>query len=138
MVREGKQVCIVSLGTRLEECKIAANNLESKGITTTIVDARFAKQLDEELILRCARQHQMMITIEEGSIGGFGSHVAHLLAEKGIFDKGLKFRSLMLPDIFIDQDTPEKMYDVAGLNAKQITEKILDVFFSKEGIKIIK
>ena len=138
VVREGKQVCIVSLGTRLEECKIAANNLESKGITTTIVDARFAKPLDEELILRCARQHQMMITIEEGSIGGFVSHVAHLLAEKGIFDKGLKFRSLMLPDIFIDQDTPEKMYDVAGLNAKQITEKILDVFFSKEGIKIIK
>ena len=138
VVREGKQVCIVSLGTRLEECKIAANNLESKGITTTIVDARFAKPLDEELILRCARQHQMMITIEEGSIGGFGSHVAHLLAEKGIFDKGLKFRSLMLPDIFIDQDTPEKMYDVAGLNAKQITEKILDIFFSKEGIKIIK
>ena len=138
VVREGKQVCIVSLGTRLEECKIAANNLESKGITTTIVDARFAKPLDEELILRCARQHQMMITIEEGSIGGFGSHVAHLLAEKGIFDKGLKFRSLMLPDIFIDQDIPEKMYDVAGLNAKQITEKILDVFFSKEGIKIIK
>ena len=138
VVREGKQVCIVSLGTRLEECKIAANNLESKGITTTIVDARFAKPLDEELILRCARQHQMMITIEEGSIGGFGSHVAHLLAEKGIFDKGLKFRSLMLPDIFIDQDTPEKMYDVAGLNAKQITEKILDVFFGKEAIKIIK
>ena len=138
VVREGKQVCIVSLGTRLEECKIAANNLESKGITTTIVDARFAKPLDEELILRCARQHQMMITIEEGSIGGFGSHVAHLLAEKGIFDKGLKFRSLMLPDIFIDQDTPEKMYDVAGLNAKQIAEKILDVFFSKEAIKIIK
>ncbi len=138
VVREGKQVCIVSLGTRLEECKIAANNLESKGITTTIVDARFAKPLDEELILRCARQHQMMITIEEGSIGGFGSHVAHLLAEKGIFDEGLKFRSLMLPDIFIDQDTPEKMYDVAGLNAKQITEKILDILFSKEGIKIIK
>jgi 1-deoxy-D-xylulose-5-phosphate synthase len=138
VVREGKQVCIVSLGTRLEECKIAANNLESKGITITIVDARFAKPLDEELILRCARQHQMMITIEEGSIGGFGSHVAHLLAEKGIFDKGLKFRSLMLPDIFIDQDTPEKMYDVAGLNAKQITEKILDILFGKEGIKIIK
>ena len=83
-------------------------------------------------------QHDMMITIEEGSIGGFGSHVAQLLADKGIFDKGLKFRSLMLPDIFIDQDTPEKMYDVAGLNAKQITQKILDVFFSKDSIKIIK
>ena len=138
VIREGKQVCIVSLGTRLEECKIAANNLDSKGITTTIIDARFAKPLDEELITRCARKHDMMITIEEGSIGGFGSHVANLLAEKGIFDKGLKFRSMMLPDVFIEQDTPEKMYDVAGLNAKQITEKILDVFFSKEGIKIIK
>ncbi len=138
VIREGKQVCIVSLGTRLEECKIAADNLDNKGITTTIIDARFAKPLDEELITRCARKHDMMITIEEGSIGGFGSHVANLLAEKGIFDKGFKFRSMMLPDVFIEQDTPEKMYDVAGLNAKQITEKILDVFFSKEGIKIIK
>ena len=138
VVQEGTNVCILSLGTRLEECKIAAKELKNKGISTTIVDARFAKPLDEELIIRCAREHEMMITIEEGSIGGFGSHVANLLAEKGIFDKGLKFRSLMLPDVFIDQDTPEKMYDVAGLNAKQITEKILDVFFSKEAIKIIK
>jgi 1-deoxy-D-xylulose-5-phosphate synthase len=138
VVQEGTNVCILSLGTRLEECKIAAKELKNKGISTTIVDARFAKPLDEELIVRCAREHDMMITIEEGSIGGFGSHVANLLAEKGIFDKGLKFRSLMLPDVFIDQDTPEKMYDVAGLNAKQITEKILDVFFSKEAIKIIK
>ena len=138
VVQEGTNVCILSLGTRLEECKIAAKELKNKGISTTIVDARFAKPLDEELIVRCAREHDMMITIEEGSIGGFGSHVANLLAEKGIFDKGLKFRSLMLPDVFIDQDTPEKMYDVAGLNAKQITEKILDVFFSKEDIKIIK
>ena len=138
VVQEGTNVCILSLGTRLEECKIAAKELKNKGISTTIVDARFAKPLDKELIIRCAREHEMMITIEEGSIGGFGSHVANLLAEKGIFDKGLKFRSLMLPDVFIDQDTPEKMYDVAGLNAKQITEKILDVFFSKEAIKIIK
>jgi 1-deoxy-D-xylulose-5-phosphate synthase len=138
IIQQGKQVCILSLGTRLEECKIAANQLENKGITTTIVDARFAKPLDEELIITCAKKHEMMITIEEGSIGGFGSHVANLLAEKGIFDKGLKFRSMMLPDIFIDHDTPEKMYDVAGLNAKQIAQKILDVFFSKDGIKIIK
>ena len=138
VVQEGTNVCILSLGTRLEECKIAAKELKNKGISTTIVDARFAKPLDEELIIRCAREHDMMITIEEGSIGGFGSHVANLLAEKGIFDKGLKFRSLMLPDVFIDQDTPEKMYDVAGLNAKQITEKILDIFFNKETIKVIK
>ena len=138
VVQEGTNVCILSLGTRLEECKIAAKELKNKGISTTIVDARFAKPLDEELIIRCAREHEMMITIEEGSIGGFGSHVANLLAEKGIFDKGLKFRSLMLPDVFIDQDTPEKMYDVAGLNAEQITEKILDIFFNKETIKVIK
>ena len=138
VVQEGTNVCILCLGTRLEECKIAAKELKNKGISTTIVDARFAKPLDEELIVRCAREHDMMITIEEGSIGGFGSHVANLLAEKGIFDKGLKFRSLMLPDVFIDQDTPEKMYDVAGLNAKQITEKILDIFFNKETIKVIK
>ena len=138
VVQEGTNVCILSLGTRLEECKIAAKELKNKGISTSIVDARFAKPLDEELIIRCAREHKMMITIEEGSIGGFGSHVANLLAEKGIFDKGLKFRSLMLPDVFIDQDTPEKMYDVAGLNAKQITEKILDIFFNKETIKVIK
>lgn len=138
VVQEGTNVCILSLGTRLEECKIAAKELKNKGISTSIVDARFAKPLDEELIIRCAREHEMMITIEEGSIGGFGSHVANLLAEKGIFDKGLKFRSLMLPDVFIDQDTPEKMYDVAGLNAKQIKEKILDIFFDKNSIKIIK
>ena len=138
VVQEGTNVCILSLGTRLEECKIAAKELKNKGISTSIVDARFAKPLDEELIIRCAREHKMMITIEEGSIGGFGSHVANLLAEKGIFDKGLKFRSLMLPDVFIDQDTPEKMYDVAGLNAKQIIEKILDIFFNKETIKVIK
>ena len=138
VVQEGTNVCILSLGTRLEECKIAAKELKNKGISTTIVDARFAKPLDEELIIRCAREHEMMITIEEGSIGGFGSHVANLLAEKGIFDKGLKFRSMTLPDVFIDQDTPEKMYDVAGLNAKQITKKILDIFFNKETIKVIK
>ena len=138
VVQEGTNVCILSLGTRLEECKIAAKELKNKGISTTIVDARFAKPLDEELIIRCAREHEMMITIEEGSIGGFGSHVANLLAEKGIFDKGLKFRSLMLPDVFIDQDTPEKMYDVAGLNAEQITKRILDIFFNKETIKVIK
>ena len=122
----------------MEECKIAAKQLDPKGITTTIVDARFAKPLDQDLILRCAREHEMMITIEEGSIGGFGSHVSHLLSEKGFFDKGLKFRSMTLPDIFIDQDTPEKMYDIAGLNAKQIAEKIENVFFNKDGIKIIK
>ena len=138
IIQEGKQICILSLGTRLEECKIAASELKNKGITTTIIDARFAKPLDKELILKSANTHEVLITIEEGSIGGFGSHVANLLAENGIFDKGLKFRSMILPDIFIDQDTPEKMYDVAGLNAKHIVQKVLDVFFSKDGIRVIK
>lgn len=138
IIQEGKQICLLSLGTRLEECKIAANELKNKGITTTIIDARFAKPLDKELILKSANTHEVLITIEEGSIGGFGSHVANLLAENGIFDKGLKFRSMILPDVFIDQDTPEKMYDVAGLNAKHISQKVLEVFFSKDGIRVIK
>ncbi len=138
IIQEGKQVCLLSLGTRLEECKIAANELKNKGISTTIIDARFAKPLDEKLILKSAENHEVLITIEEGSIGGFGSHVANLLAENGIFDKGLKFRSMILPDVFIDQDTPEKMYDVAGLNAKHIAQKVLEVFFSKDGIRVIK
>jgi 1-deoxy-D-xylulose-5-phosphate synthase len=138
IIQEGKQICLLSLGARLEECKIAANELKNKGITTTIIDARFAKPLDKELILKSANTHEVLITIEEGSIGGFGSHVANLLAENGIFDKGLKFRSMILPDVFIDQDTPEKMYNVAGLNAKHISQKVLEVFFSKDGIRIIK
>jgi len=138
VIQNGKQVCILSLGTRLEECKIAAEKLKIKGINPTIIDARFAKPLDQELILKCAREHDLMITIEEGSIGGFGSHVKNLLAEKGIFDKGLKFRSMTLPDIFIEQDDPKKMYDVAGLNASQISKKIHDVLFVKESIKVVK
>ena len=138
IIQEGKQICLLSLGTRLEECKIAASELKNKGITTTIIDARFAKPLDKELILKSANTHEVLITIEEGSIGGFGSHVANLLAENGIFDKGLKFRSMILPDVFIDQDTLEKMYDVAGLNAKHISQKVLEVFFSKDGIRVIK
>ena len=138
IIREGNQICILSLGTRLEECKIAAEDLKSKGFSTTIVDARFAKPLDQELILKCAREHEIMITIEEGSIGGFGSHVKNLLAEKGVFDRGLKFRSMTLPDIFIEQDNPKKMYDTAGLNASQISKKILDILLNKDTIKAVK
>ena len=110
----------------------------NKGITTTIIDARFAKPLDQELILKCAKEHEVMITIEEGSIGGFGSHVENLLAEKGVFDKGLKFRTMTLPDIFIEQNDPKKMYELAGLNASQISKKILDILFTKNSIKIVK
>ena len=138
IVQQGSQVCILNLGTRLEECKLATEELKAKGISTTIVDARFAKPLDEELILKCAKEHDLMITIEEGSIGGFGSHVKNLLAEKGIFDKGFKFRSMNLPDKFIDQDDPKKMYDKAGLNGSQISKKILDIFFQKDTIRVVK
>ena len=138
VIQEGSTVCILNFGARLDECKTAAKLLDPKGISITIVDARFAKPLDQDLILRCAREHEMMLTIEEGSIGGFGSHVSHLLSEKGVFDRGLKFRSLILPDLFIDQDAPDKMYDIAGLNAKQIVSKIENVFFNKDDIKIIK
>jgi 1-deoxy-D-xylulose-5-phosphate synthase len=138
VIQKGKQVCILSLGTRLEECKIAAEELKIKGINPTIIDARFAKPLDQELILKCAREHEVMITVEEGSIGGFGSHVKNLLAEKGVFDKGLMFRSMTLPDIFIEQDNPKDMYESAGLNASQISKKILDVLFTKNSIKVVK
>jgi 1-deoxy-D-xylulose-5-phosphate synthase len=128
----------IEIGKGLEECKLAAEELKNKGVSVTIVDARFAKPLDQELILKCAREHEVVITIEEGSIGGFGSHVKNLLAEKGIFDKGLKFRAMTLPDTFIEQDNPKKMYDVAGLNASQISKKILDVLFTRDSIKVVK
>ena len=108
IIQQGTQVCILNLGTRLEECKSAAEELKAKGVSTTVIDARFAKPLDEELILKSAKDHEIMITVEEGSIGGFGSHVKNLLAEKGVFDKGLKFRSMTLPDEFIEQDDPKK------------------------------
>ena len=138
IIQNGSQVCLLNLGTRLEECKLAAEYLKQKGVSTTIVDARFAKPLDEELIIKCAREHEILVSIEEGSIGGFGSHVKNLLAEKGIFDKGLKFRSMNLPDKFIEQNTPERMYEIAGLNASQISEKILDILFNKNSIKVVK
>ncbi len=138
IVQQGTQVCILNLGTRLEECKLVLEELKAKGISTTLIDARFAKPLDEDLILKSAKEHELMITVEEGSIGGFGSHVKNLLAEKGVFDKGLKFRSMTLPDEFIEQDDPKKMYDKAGLNSSQISKKILDIFFQKETIRVVK
>ena len=130
IVRQGKQAAILCLGARLEECKKAAEILSSKGIELTIVDARFAKPLDEKLIMEVATSHEVVITIEEGSIGGFGSHVAQLFSERGVFDKGLKFRSMFLPDLFLDQDTPHAMYKKAGLNCDSIVEKIENILKS--------
>ena len=130
IVRKGKNVAILCLGARLEECKKAAEILSSKGIELTLIDARFAKPLDEKLIMEVATTHEVVITIEEGSIGGFGSHVAQLLSERGVFDKGLKFRSMVLPDLFLDQDSPEAMYKKAGLDSLSIVNKIEDVLKS--------
>ena len=112
IIQNGSQVCLLNLGTRLEECKLAAEYLKQKGVSTTIVDARFAKPLDEELIIKCAREHEILVSIEEGSIGGFGSHVKNLLSEKGIFDKGLKFRSMNLPDKFKEFNESEIAKDI--------------------------
>ena len=127
---EGKKLAIISFGARLNECLNAAENLKKKGINITVSDARFAKPLDENLIWQIATDHEAIITIEEGSIGGFGSHVSHFLSEKNLLDKNLKFRSMMLPDNFIDQDKPELMYKIAGLDSKSIEEKVIDTLDS--------
>ena len=127
IMREGSRVALLSFGTRLSEALEAAEALEARGIAPTVADARFAKPLDRDLILSLAADHEALITIEEGAVGGFGSHVAQLLAEEGVFDQGLKYRSMVLPDIFIDQASPKAMYDVARLNARDIEAKVLDV-----------
>lgn len=127
MIAEGKGVAILSFGTRLSEVMTAREALMARGITPTVADARFAKPLDRDLILALARDHEALITIEEGAVGGFGSHVAHLLAEEGAFDKGLRFRSMVLPDAFVDHDAPRAMYDSSCLNAQHIEDKVLSV-----------
>ena len=124
IIKEGKKAAILNFGTRLEECKKASEILSKKGINITIIDARFAKPLDEKLIMEVANNHEVLISIEEGSVGGFGSHVMQFLSNRGVFDRGLKFRSMILPDLFIDQDTPEKMYEKAGLDSLSIVNKI--------------
>ncbi|MGR3395618.1 MULTISPECIES: 1-deoxy-D-xylulose-5-phosphate synthase [Rhodobacterales] len=127
MIREGKRVALLSFGTRLSEVMKACEKLEARGISPSVADARFAKPLDRELILRLAAEHEALITIEEGAVGGFGSHVAQLLADEGVFDHGLKFRSMVLPDTFIDHASPDDMYESAGLDAQHIEEKVLTV-----------
>ncbi len=130
VIKEGKKVALLNFGTRLEECKKANEKLSKNGIECTIIDARFAKPLDEKLIMEIASNHEVMITIEEGAIGGFGSHVMQFLSDRGVFDRGLKFRSMILPDIFIDQDTPAKMYEIAGLDSLSIASKVKETLNS--------
>jgi len=130
MVSDGKHVAILNFGARMHECKKASEVLKKKGITISIFDARFAKPLDEKLIIELASNHEAVVTIEEGTIGGFGSHVTKLLSDRGFFDRGLKFRSMFLPDKFLDQDTPENMYKTAGLDCDSIVQKVENILNS--------
>jgi 1-deoxy-D-xylulose-5-phosphate synthase len=125
ILKEGTKIALLSYGARLQECLKAAQELEALGLSTTVADARFAKPLDTDLIERLARDHQVLITIEEGAIGGFASQVMHHLAHRALLDSGLKFRPMVLPDSFLDQDAPAKQYDTAGLNAPHIVREVL-------------
>jgi len=124
IMREGSSIALLSLGTRLAECLNAADQLAAQGLPATVADARFAKPLDHDLITTLAREHEVLITIEEGSVGGFGSHVLKFLSGEGLLEGGLKVRTMVLPDIFIDQDKPESMYAQAGLDADGIVKTV--------------
>ena len=137
VIKEGKKIVILNFGARLNEVLLTRESLMKKGINITVIDARFAKPLDEKLIWQIANDHEILISIEEGSIGGFGSHVSQFLSEKNFLDNKLKFRSMIFPDKFIDQDKPEQMYKYAGLDSESITEKILDTINSKVILKKI-
>jgi 1-deoxy-D-xylulose-5-phosphate synthase len=126
IIREGTSIAILNLGARMQQCLLAADKLAGYGLSTTVADARFAKPLDHDLIRRLAREHEVLITVEEGAIGGFAAHVMQFLAQGGLLDRGVKIRPLTLPDFFIDQDSPEKMYEVAGLDAKTIVATALN------------
>ncbi len=125
IIRQGNRIAILSLGTRLAEALKAAEDLFARGLSTTVADARFAKPLDRELILKLAREHEVLLTVEEGADGGFGAHVLTLLAREGALDGGVKVRALTLPDVFYEHDKPEKLYAAAGLDAKGLVAAAL-------------
>ena len=132
VIKQGNTVALLSLGTRLADCSKAAETLAAHGISTTVADARFAKPLDRELILRLAREHELLITVEEGAVGGFGAQVMQMLSDAGALDRaGFKIRTMVLPDIFLDHDSPPAMYAKAGLDANGIVKKVFDVFGSR-------
>ena len=135
VIKEGKKVCILNFGTRLHDILLANDILIKKGINPTIIDARFSKPLDEKIIWESANNHEVLITVEEGSIGGFGSHVSQFLFEKNLLDNSLKFRSMIFPDKFIDQDKPDEMYKIAGLDSESIVRKVLDTLETSVIIK---
>jgi 1-deoxy-D-xylulose-5-phosphate synthase len=137
VVREGTAVALLSFGARLGECLKAAEELAGFGLSTTVADARFAKPLDTDLVLRLAREHEVLVTIEEGAIGGFGAYVLHALAEHGLVDGGVKVRAMVLPDEFIDHDAPAAMYATARLDAKAIVAKVFEAL-GKDAIGTVK
>ncbi|MDC3129207.1 1-deoxy-D-xylulose-5-phosphate synthase, partial [Paracoccaceae bacterium] len=126
IINNGSKVAILCFGTRLKEVLKASELLRPMGFDITVADARFAKPLDQDLIELLCSEHEVLITVEEGAIGGFGSHVAQYAAERGLLDNGLKFRSMFLPDIFIDQASQSDMYNVAEMNSEHIVSKVLD------------
>jgi 1-deoxy-D-xylulose-5-phosphate synthase len=139
IIREGTKIALLSFGTRLGECEKAADELAALGLSTTIADARFMKPLDLDMVLKLAREHEVLLTIEEGSIGGFGSHVMQTLADHGMLDGGLRMRSMVLPDVFLDHDSPNAMYARAGLDAKGIVAKVFEALgkdFKTETVKL--
>ena len=137
ILREGSSIALLSYGTRLQECFKAADMLAAQGLSATVADARFAKPLDTDLLLRLAKEHEVLITIEEGAIGGFGAHVLQKLAENGALDTGLKVRCMVLPDLFIDQDSPAAMYAAAGLDAKGIVAKVFEALGKDVRIDVV-
>ncbi len=131
-------MALLSFGARLGECLKAADELAALGLSTTVADARFAKPLDTDLLLRLAREHEVLVTIEEGSVGGFGSYVLQTLAENGVLDTGLKVRCMVLPDIFQDQDSPAAMYAKAGLDANGIVIKVFEALGKDAAAETVK
>jgi 1-deoxy-D-xylulose-5-phosphate synthase len=138
ILREGHKVALFSYGARLTECLKAADELAAHGLSTTVADARFAKPLDTDLLLRLAREHEVLISIEEGAIGGFGAHVLQTLADNGVLDTGLKVRCMILPDVFIDQDAPAAMYAKAGLDTRGIVAKVFEALGKDAGVETVK
>jgi 1-deoxy-D-xylulose-5-phosphate synthase len=138
VVREGTDIALLCLGARLRECMKAANVLSAQGLSTTVVDARFAKPLDEDLIARLAREHEALVTVEEGAMGGFGAHVLTMLAQSGRLDSGLKVRTMTLPDRFVSHAKPDEQYDDAGLQANHIVETATNALGrSKRALKVV-
>ena len=138
ILQEGDKVALLSYGARLGECLAAARQLKALGLSATVADARFAKPLDVDLIARLVREHEVLITVEEGAIGGFGAYVLQALAEHGLLDQGLRVRCMVLPDQFIDQDAPAAMYATAGLDARAIVAKVFEALGKDAGAETVR